>query len=89
MDKWFHPLLDEIISPFPNFSSVVVEVWEMISNFISHFTGQVITYGVMLVKGVPSNEQDLGCGSGKTLLKPMLAYQLDTQEQTLVMIQSV
>ena len=35
---------DEFISPFPNFNSVAVEVWEWISNFVPHFTGHVITY---------------------------------------------
>ena len=35
---------NEITYPFINFNGVTVEVYEWISNFISHFTGQVITY---------------------------------------------
>ena len=35
---------DEIIYPFLNFNGVTGEVWEWISNFIRHFTGQVINY---------------------------------------------
>ena len=53
--KWFnlnpsisnfihHKVWDEITNPFPNFNSATVEVWEWISNLISHFTGHVITY---------------------------------------------
>ena len=33
-----------IIYPFPNFNGGTVEVWEGISNFITHFTSCVITY---------------------------------------------
>ena len=32
----------EITYPFPNFNGAVVEVWEIIRNFISHFAGYVI-----------------------------------------------
>ena len=35
---------DEITYPVPNFNGATVEVWEWISNFISHFTRHVITY---------------------------------------------
>ena len=36
---------DEITYPFPTFNGATVEVWEWISKFISHFTGNhVITY---------------------------------------------
>ena len=35
---------DEISNPFPNFSDCTTEVWEWISNFISHFTGHEVTY---------------------------------------------
>ena len=35
---------DEISYPFPNFNSYTVEVWEWISNFISHIIMNVITY---------------------------------------------
>ena len=35
---------DKITCPFPNFNGTTVEVWEWVSNFISHFTGHVITY---------------------------------------------
>ena len=34
----------ETTYPFPNFNGSTVEVWEWISNFIPHFTGNVITY---------------------------------------------
>ena len=49
----------EITYPFPSFNGATVEVWEWMSNFISHFTGHVITYPcwdlsqTMLVKGAP------------------------------------
>ena len=52
---------DEIIYPFPNFNALTVEVWEWISNFISHFTWRVFTYPCMdqsysmSVKGVPGS----------------------------------
>ena len=59
MDKWLQPLKvwSKIIYPFPNFNGVAVEVWGWINNFISHFTGYVITYAYwdlswsILVKG--------------------------------------
>ena len=35
---------DKITYQFPNLSGATVEVWQWISNFISHFTGHVITY---------------------------------------------
>ena len=47
----------EITYPFPNFNGSTVEVWEWISNFITHFIMDVITYPCldsslsMLVKG--------------------------------------
>ena len=34
----------EISYPFPNFNGAAVEVWEWISNFISHFTEYVVIY---------------------------------------------
>ena len=34
----------EIIHPFPNFIGAAVEVWKLISNFIPHFTGRMISY---------------------------------------------
>ena len=34
----------EITFPFPNFSGATIEVWEWISNFIPHFSVDVITY---------------------------------------------
>ena len=37
-------LWDEIIYPLPNFNGCTVEVWKWISNFISHFIIDVITY---------------------------------------------
>ena len=39
-----HNVWDEITYPFPNFNGTTVEIWELISNFIPHFTGRVITY---------------------------------------------
>ena len=39
MEVW-----SEITYPFPNFSGATVEVWEWISNFISHLMMDVITY---------------------------------------------
>ena len=35
---------DELIHPFPNSNSTAVEVWEWISNFITHFKIDMITY---------------------------------------------
>ena len=35
---------DEIIHPFPNFNGCTVDIWELISNYIPHFTGYVITF---------------------------------------------
>ena len=35
---------DEIIYPFPNFNGCTFEAWDRISNFNSHFSGNVITY---------------------------------------------
>ena len=34
---------DEITYPFPNFNRAAVDVWGRVSNFISHFTGRMIT----------------------------------------------
>ena len=50
---------DEIIYLFPNFKGTAVEVWEWISNFVSRFIMDVITYLLldsskfMWEKGVP------------------------------------
>ena len=46
MDKWLHPLwcVGYYYLPFPNLNGKTVEVWEWISNFFPHFTGQVVTY---------------------------------------------
>ena len=35
---------DEIAYPFPNVNTQAAEVWELISNFIPHFTVNVISY---------------------------------------------
>ena len=35
---------NEIIYPFSNFNGAAIEVWEWMNNFISHFSGHVITY---------------------------------------------
>ena len=39
-----YKMWDEIVYPFQNFNGAIVEVWELISNFISHFNGHGITY---------------------------------------------
>ena len=45
MNDYIHyKMWDEITYPFLNFNGATVEVWEWITNSISHFTGQVITY---------------------------------------------
>ena len=38
-----YKVYDEMTYPFPNSNGATVEVWEWIDNFISHFTGHVIT----------------------------------------------
>ena len=54
-----HNIRGGIIYPFPTSIGCTVEVWEWISNFISHFTRHVIIYQYwdetlsVLVKGVP------------------------------------
>ena len=35
---------DEITYPFSNFNGCTAKIWEWISDFIPHFTGNVITY---------------------------------------------
>ena len=50
---------EQITYPFPNFNGCAVEVWELISNFVSHFIMDAITYScwysswTMLVNGDP------------------------------------
>ena len=45
ISKYIHyKMYDEITSPFPNFNSATVEVWEWKSNFITHLTGHMVTY---------------------------------------------
>ena len=39
---------DEIIYPFLNFNGATIDVWELISNFIPHFTGYICDYLPML-----------------------------------------
>ena len=39
-----YKMWEEIAYPFPNFNGYTFEVWELISNFILHFTEYVITY---------------------------------------------
>ena len=38
-----HPSIDEITYPFSTFNDATVEISEWISNFITRFTGHVIT----------------------------------------------
>ena len=35
---------DEITYPFPNFNGYTIEVWEWVSNIISHFLIDVVIY---------------------------------------------
>ena len=43
--KYTHyKVCDEITYQFSNFNGATAEVWELISNFIPHITGNVITY---------------------------------------------
>ena len=39
-----YKVCDEITYPYPNFNGATIEVWEWISNFITHFIGHMITY---------------------------------------------
>ena len=54
-----YTVYDEITYSFPNFNGCTVDVWEWMSNFVSHFTGCVITdpcwdlSSTMLVKWAP------------------------------------
>ena len=34
-----YDVCDEITNPFPNFNGISIEVWELIGDFIPHFTG--------------------------------------------------
>ena len=43
MDHMPSKMWDEIMYTFPNFNSYTIEVWEWISNFITHFIMDVIT----------------------------------------------
>ena len=40
---------DEITYPFPNWNGAAAEVWEFISNSISHFIMGAITYPVIML----------------------------------------
>ena len=39
-----HKVWNEIAYPFSNFTSATVEVWNILVNFIPHFTGHLISY---------------------------------------------
>ena len=39
-----YKMCDEITHTFPNFKGCIIEVWELISNFIAHLTWHMITY---------------------------------------------
>ena len=39
-----YKLWDEITDPFPNYNGAAVEVWQLISNFVSHFTRGIIVH---------------------------------------------
>ena len=43
-----YKVLYEIKQPFPNFNGAAIEVWEWISDYILHFSGQGIT-GIKLI----------------------------------------
>ena len=45
-----YKMWEDITFLFPNFNGCTVEVWEWISNFISHFTEHVITYPCLGLK---------------------------------------
>ena len=44
-----YEMWDEIINPFPNSSVAAVKVYESTSNFMSYFTGHMITYFLMML----------------------------------------
>ena len=46
---------DEIAFPIPNFNDAVVEAWVLVSNFIQHITGYVITYRPRLLTWIKVN----------------------------------
>ena len=83
---YVHPLKvrGKINYPFPNFNGGTVEVWELINNFISHFTGHVITYPCwdwswsMLVKRAPCRYEYHNCiviiWQSKTCFKKCIAH---------------
>ena len=48
-------LWDGIGYPFANFNGFTVEVWEWISNFISHYVMNVITYQLLIRAGINVN----------------------------------
>ena len=39
-----YKLWDEITDPLPNYNGAAAEVWQLISNFVSHFTRDVIVH---------------------------------------------
>ena len=59
---------DEITYPFLNFSSCVIEDWELISDFIQQFIMHVIIYGLKLIHVHKR-------GPGGRLNVKMLSYQ--------------
>ena len=55
LETWFYSILTWLtiasiiqcgvkLQPIPNFNGATIEVWDLIINFIPHFTGCVITY---------------------------------------------
>ena len=44
LDIWLHYMWDKITYQYPNLNGCAVEVWELISSFISHFTRHMLTH---------------------------------------------
>ena len=55
---------DEIIYPFPNFNGCSIEVWEWISNFITHIVIDVITYSCWDQKLIYVSKKGPWCNCG-------------------------
>ena len=60
----------EITYPIPNFNGVAIEVWEWISNFISHFTPGMSLQMTMIAA---EHESDLKVTHNKVEQTPQIA----------------
>ena len=65
---------DEITYPFPNFNGCAVEVWEWISNFITHFTGHVITYPCGVLKLIHVSKRSPRSNISAYFISHLLSY---------------